>query len=243
MGKYQEVNDQIQGIIDTPWNTRRGTKVPKTTEIALAGGAVEIEATFLYADLAQSSKMAKELDRRVAAKLIKCFLASSSKVIQQNGGAIRSFDGDRVMGIFHGDFKNSNAAKCAMQIKYVVHYLIKPKFERKYDSIKNASFSIDHGIGIDTGTVLSVRGGVRGDNDLVWIERAPNLAAKLSSLREAPYQAFVTARVYNKLNDNSKYGPNWENKWQSRSWNFLGDNMNVYRSSWWWKPGFAGSHT
>lgn len=107
------------------------------------------------------------------------------------------------------------------------------KFERKYDSVKNASFSIDHGIGINTGTVLSVRGGIRGENDLIWIERAPNLAAKLSSLRETPYQTFITARVYNKLNDKSKYGPNWENMWQSRSWNFLGDNLNVYRSSWW----------
>ncbi len=69
-----------------------------------------------------------------------------------------------------------------------------------------------------TGTVLAVRGGVRGDNDLIWIGRAPNLAAKLSDLRESPNQTFITASVYNMLNGSSKYGgKDKKNIWESRS--------------------------
>jgi len=231
------ISNEIQKTIDTLWNKRKAIKVPTTEDVALAGGAVELDATFLYADLANSSKMAKELDRRIAAKILKSFLATTSRLIKAKGGTVVSFDGDRVLGVFVGDSKNSEAAKCALQIKYVMSEYIRPKFEKKYDSVKDASFTLAHGVGIDTGTVLAVRAGAIGSNDLIWIGRAPNLAAKLSDLRESPNCTFITASVYNSLNDTSKYGGS-ENKnmWESRSWTFLEDKISVYRSSWQWKP-------
>lgn len=237
MALSDDLKNDVQTIIDTLWDQRIGKQVPETEDVLLAGGAVELDATFLYADLANSSRMAKELDRRVAAKIIKSFLAASARVIRSCGGKIVSFDGDRIMGVFYGDSKNSDAAKCALQIKYVVHQIIRPKFEEKYSTVKNAAFKIDHGVGVDSGTVLAVRAGARGSNDLIWIGRAPNLAAKLSDLREAPYQSFITATVFNSLNDKSKYGGS-EKKlmWESRTWTFLDEKISVYRSSWHWAP-------
>ncbi len=237
MSKADEISNDVQSTINTQWNRKNGNKIPDTEDIALSGGAVEIDATFLYADLANSSKMVKELDRRIAAKILKSFLASASKLIKHNDGKVVSFDGDRVLGVFYGTSKNSNAAKCALQIKYVVKEIIKPKFEAKYQSVKDASFTINHGVGVDTGTVLVVRGGVRGSNDLIWIARAPNLAAKLSDQREPPYQSIITASVYNMLNDKAKYGGNpKKDMWEQRSWAFLNENKIVYRSGWQWKP-------
>ncbi len=237
MALSDDLSSDVQGIIDKLWDTRKGQKVPSSSDVALAGGAVELDATFLYADLANSSKMAKELDRRVAAKILKAFLATTARLIRYHRGTIVSFDGDRILGVFIGDSKNSTTAKCGLQIKHTVKDIIRPKFENKYDSVKNASFMISHGVGIDTGTVLAVRAGARGDNDLIWIGRAPNLATKLSDLRESPYHTFITATVYNLLNDSSKYGgKNKENMWQQRTWNFLGDNITIHRSSWQWKP-------
>ena len=235
MGKAEEIASDIQTTINTTWNQRNGNQIPETKDIALAGGAVEIDATFLYADLANSSKMAKELDRRVTAKILKSFLTSVSKLIKHNNGKIVSFDGDRVLGIFYGGYKNTNATKCALQIKYVVQEIIKPKFETKYPPVKDASFSINHGVGIDTGTVLAIRAGVRGDNDTIWIERAPNLAAKLSDLREYDYQTYITERVYKKLNNEAKYSED-KNMWEKRSWDFLDESISIYRSSWHGKP-------
>ena len=232
-----DIASDVQSTIDTLWNRRIGRKVPETEEVALAGGAVEIEATFLYADLANSSMMAKELDRRVAAKIVKSFLATSARIIRSCGGKIVSFDGDRIMGVFYGDSKNSNAAKCALQINYAVVKIIRPKFTSKYDSVSDASFVISHGVGVDTGTVLAVRGGARGSNDLIFIGRAANLAAKLSDLRESPYQSFITASVFNKLKHDSKYGGTDDDlMWQGRSWEFLGQNISIYRSHWYWEP-------
>lgn len=233
----KSLENQVGTIISTPWNKRSGRKVPETTEVAYGGGAVELEATFLYADLANSSKIAKAFDQRVAAKIIKSYLATSSSLIKSCGGKIVSFDGDRVLGVFYDGPKSTNAVKCALHINYVLTHIIRPKFENAYDPVRNASFRISHGVGIDTGKVLVVRAGARGDNDLVWIGRAPNLAAKLSDLRESPYSTFITAPVYNCMLDSSKFGGNpSQNMWQKRVWTFLDDRISVYRSSWWWKP-------
>lgn len=237
MAIYDDLESDTDKYLETQWNTRKGNKVPGTSEIALAGGAVEIDATFLYADLANSSKMAKELDRRVAARILKSFLATTTRLVKHHEGTIASFDGDRILGIFIGDLKNTNAAKCALQINYTVTKIIRPKYENKYDSVRDASFRIKHGVGIDTGTVLAVRAGARGDNDLIWIGRAPNLAAKLSDLRESDYHTFITSSVYNLMKDSVKFGGS-ENKcmWEKRSWTFLDENINIYRSNWTWKP-------
>lgn len=235
MAKKDELASDVQTIINTPWNKRTGQKVPSSSEIALAGGAVELDATFLYADLANSSKMAKELDRRIAAKIVKAFLMTSAELIKFRGGTLVSFDGDRILGVFYGGSKNSSAARCALNINYAVTKIIRPKFEAKFDSVKNASFGIRHGVGVDTGTVLAVRGGARGENDLIWIGRAANLAAKLSDLRESPNHSFITASVYNNMSDESKYS-NGEDMWEKRTWSFLGENLNIYRSNWRWSP-------
>ena len=156
MGLSEDVSGDVQRIIRTLWNTRKGQKVPTTSGVALAGGAVELDATFLYADLAHSSKIAKELDRRVAAKILKAFLATTTRLVRHHGGTIVSFDGDRILGVFVGEFKNTTASKCALNINYTVCKIIRPKFEAKYETVKQASFAISHGVGLDTGLVLAV---------------------------------------------------------------------------------------
>jgi adenylate cyclase len=237
MGLSEQLEKDVEGIIAQPWDKRVGQVVPSTKDVALAGGAVELNATFLYADLASSSKMVKELDRRVAAKILRSFHAAVCRLIKSSDGAVVSFDGDRVLGVFLGTTKNTNAAKCGLQIRYAVQKVIRPKFEANYPAIRDATFKIGHGVGIDSGTVLAVRAGVRGDNDLIWIGRAPNLAAKLSDIRDSPYETFITASVYKSMMDSSKLGgPDKKNMWEQRSWTFLGEAMTVYRSLWTWKP-------
>ena len=236
MALRDEIIADIQNVAGTVWDQRAGRQIPATSDVALAGGAVELDATFLYADLADSSKMAKELDRRIAAKIIKSFLATSARIIRAHKGEVRSFDGDRIMGVFYGDYRNTSAAKCGLRIAWSVSR-IREQFESKYESVRNATFRIAHGTGIDSGTVLAVRGGARGSNDLIWIGRPPNLAAKLSDLRESPYKTFITAAVYNRLNDEAKLATKDKSPmWERRSWTFLDERIVVYRSEWTWAP-------
>ena len=236
MALADDIRRDVSSTISTGWKVRKGRTVPSTESIVLAGGAVELDATFLYADLSNSSRLARDLDRRVAAKILKSFLATTTRLIRARGGTVVSFDGDRVLGVFVGDVKNTNAAKCALQIKWTVRSVIRDRFETAYESVRKLGFPIAHGVGIDTGTVLMVRAGARGDNDLISIGRAPSFAAKLSELREGNYQSFMTASVYNTMLDSSKYGGKPKrNMWERCTREFLGRKMTVYRSSWWWE--------
>ena len=237
MALSDRIRKDVQDIIGTKMVRRTGRVVPVSSKVKLAGDAVELNATFLYADLANSSKIAKTLDQRIAAKILKSFLATTSRLVRSQGGKIVSFDGDRILGVFVGSEKDTAAVKCALNINFVVREIIRPKFESKYPVVKRASFSISHGTGIDTGKVLAVRAGARGGNDLIWIGRAPNLAAKLSDYRGSSARTSITPSVYRRISDSVKYeGSPKKNMWKKHSWKFLGQNIVVYRSACTRKP-------
>lgn len=236
MALKDDLAADVDGILRQEWNVRDGQVVPTTDTVALAGGAVKLTATVLYADLADSTELAMNYDKRIAAKVFKCYLACCSKIIRARGGEVRSFDGDRVMGVFVGNAKNSNAAKCALNINYTFLKIIKPKLEAKYESLKDGSYKLAQCVGVDTSEMLIVRAGIRDNNDLVWVGRAPNVAAKLSATRNSPYHSYITDTVYNALNDASKYSDG-KDMWEKRadSTHVKGVST-IYRSSWHWAP-------
>ena len=233
----EDLESIVNDVLYAPWDLRTGNTVPTVESVALRGGGVELQATVLYADLAQSSKLATEFDRRVAAKVVKVFLACSTRLIREQDGEITSFDGDRVMGIFVGKTKNTDAAICALKINYAVTKIIKPKLSGYFQSVSNSGFTISHATGVDTGTILAVRAGIRGANDLIWIGRAPNLAARLSDLREDSFGSYIAEDVFKVMNDDAKYGGNPKQlMWEQRSLQWLGEGIPIYRSSWIWRP-------
>lgn len=225
-----KLKKDVDAILKQRWNERGATKVPTTRTLALAGGAVRFEATILYADLADSTELAMKYDKRVAAKVFKSFLACSSKIIRVRGGDIRSFDGDRVMGVFIGEARNSDAVKAALNINYAFKNIIRPAFER-FASLNKGSYRLAYGVGIDTSDVLVVRGGIREHNDLVWVGRAPNVAAKLSSVRTVRYPLYITKQVYGRLDHEAKFDVKGKNRWTLHPWGKVTGIDKVYRSS------------
>ncbi len=235
MAFEDDLVDEINEILAEPWSVRDGTVVPANESVALAGGAVKIDATMLYADLVDSTKIAM-YDRRVAARVFKCFLDCSSRIIRARGGDIRSFDGDRVMGVFVSSTKNTSAAKAALNINYAFLKIIKPKLEARYEVFRDGTYTLAHCVGVDTSEVLVVRSGIRNNNDLVWVGKAPNVAAKLSSIRSSPYNSWISADVYDSMNDEAKTS-NGQSMWEERiNVSAIPGNGRAYRSSWWWCP-------
>lgn len=235
MGLRDDIERAVQNVVGSNWNIRDGTVVPTTNDIALKNGAVRLEAVYLYADMARSTELARDFQRTTAAKVLRAYLDATCRVIRARGGEIRSFDGDRVMAIFVGDDKNTQAGKAGLQIHYVVEKIVRPEVERRLPSIQTYNFVVSHCVGVDVGTALIVRGGVRGSNDLVSAGRAPNIAAKLSDMRKAPYRTYVTNRVFNNMNMSSKYGgPNNELMWQRQDLTVGGSQGIFHRSNWMW---------
>lgn len=234
MGLKAEIESDVQGILTQTWDLRDGKVIPQSNDVALAGGGVKMKVAILYSDLADSTELAMNFDRRIAARVSKAFMAVCARVVRAHGAEIRSYDGDRIMGIFAGDMKNTRAAKAALQINWAFRKVLKPRFEAKYSNLK-ARFSLAHATGVDTSDVLIVRGGIRKNNDLVWIGRAPNVAAKLSNLRDSPYHSWITAAVYNSMADSSKLSDDGRSMWEKRAWT-KGPVRDVYRSKWTWTP-------
>lgn len=235
MSLKQDLEKRTSTALSQAWDLRDGTTVPDTKSVVLAGGGVRLDCTVLYADLAQSSELATGFQQRTAAKVVKAFLSCMSRLILAHGGKVTSFDGDRAMGVFLGGSKNTNAATCALKMKWTMQYIIEPKLTAYFTSLKQSGFGISHCVGIDTSSVLVVRAGVRGSNDLVWVGRAPNLAAKLSDLREGSYRSYIGGDVFPKLHDSAKYGGKDKRMmWEKRTYKFAGESVPVYRSGWRW---------
>jgi class 3 adenylate cyclase len=230
MSLSDDLNSEVISIFKTNWNQRDGRQVPEPESVALGNDAVEIDATVLYADLAESTQLVDSKKASFAAEIYKAYLICASRIIKSEGGSITAFDGDRVMGIFIGDTKNSSAARSALKINHAVQKIINPAIKSQY---ADANYEVKQAVGIDTSRLFVARTGIRGSNDLVWVGRAANYAAKLCSLREGIYASWITEGVYNALADSVK-ATDGKLMWESRHW--TARNMTVYRSSWTWPP-------
>ena len=225
----KDIASDAASIFKTNWSRRKGQVVPISDSVQLGNEAVEIEAAVLYADLASSTALVLGHKDYFAAEVIKSFLLASCNVIRNNSGEIVSFDGDRVMGVFIGDKKCSNAAKAGLQITSAIREVNKSL----KDFYSSTSYIIDYAIGIDVSDLFIIRTGIRGSNDLSWVGTAANIAAKLSELRGRSEKVFVTDKVYKRMADSSKYGgKNNECMWSDLNLNIRGNK--IYGSEWYW---------
>lgn len=78
------------------------------------------------------------------------YLNGTSQIIRNNGGSIKSFDGDRVMGIFVGGNKRNTAAKTALQINWLVSQCIAPIVKERLKD-QTTKWTVTHGVGVGVG--------------------------------------------------------------------------------------------
>lgn len=228
MALGQDLNSEVRKILRERWTTREGRVVPDPEDLKLGNDAVLLDGTVLYADLGGSTDLVDKYEPSFAAEVYKCFLICAARIIRAQGGEITAYDGDRIMAVFIGDSKNSDAARTALKINYSVREIINPAIRSQYP---NRIYTVKHIVGIDTSNLFVARVGVRGDNDLVWVGKAANYAAKLSDGSGAPSK--ITEDVYNRLNDSSKYGPNRQNMWTLSFAPELSYKA-IYTSNWQW---------
>lgn len=208
MPNKQEFTEQINQFFNEGYAIINGTKVPEAKDIPLFNQGTEIDLAILFIDIKESTKIVNGSRRETAAKMYKSFLWGVAQIARMNDGELRSFNGDGVLVVFYGDRKANNAVRSAFQMTWFVKEILKPKIQPRLSlNSQLQSIDFDFGIGIDTGKVLVVRGGMKGDNnnDLVWVGNPANYAVKLSGLAKGnSFSTFITHDVYSKLNDNLK---------------------------------------
>lgn len=227
MALKEDLVAEVEQIFKEQWTKRDGNVVPDSDDLKLSNDAVELDAVVLYADIDGSTAMVDKKTSMFAAEIYKTFLHCSAKIIRAEGGSITAYDGDRIMAVFIGDVKNTPAARAALKINYARKHIINPAIKKQYP---DGNFKLAHTVGIGRSKLLVARTGVRGANDLVWVGRSANHAAKLCALA-SDYPTSITKEVYDGLMEELK---TYDGRaiWESWTWNAM--SRAIYRSTWTW---------
>lgn len=192
-----DLSNKINSYFSEPYEVKETSIVPTTdySKLTFGNTGLTAELAFLFIDIRKSSKLHETYGYMNAAKIYQSFHEINVRVINQNEGNVRAFDGDRIMGVFAGEAKNSNAAKAGMQIIWAIRNILNPKL----------TTNLMCGGGIDYGKTLITKVGKGRDpnnNDLVWVGQACNYASHLSN--EANNSIIISNRSYDVLNDSRK---------------------------------------
>ena len=108
--------------------------------------------------------------------------------------------------------------------------IINPAIRKQYP---DKPYELKHTVGVDASSLFVARTGVRGANDLVWVGRAANHAAKLCGL-SSDWPTWITKTVYDSLMQSVKVSGTGKDMWEARVWTSM-NNRDIYRSSWQWR--------
>ncbi|MBU2772627.1 adenylate/guanylate cyclase domain-containing protein [Acidithiobacillus ferrooxidans] len=216
MGLYSDLSGQVDTFFSEKWETEDARCVPESESLRLSNHAKKLDAVVLYADLADSTRLVDAHRPEYVTRIYKAYLHCAAQIIKNNSGTITAYDGDRVMAVYIGKNKETNAVITAMKLNFMVGEVFNKKYKLK----------LRHVVGIDKSDLFASKIGVRGDNDVVWIGRAANYAAKLSSCSDA-YSCYITGSVFAAMDEKLKVSE--KNIWTDEIWTPYSDAAPIVR--------------
>ncbi len=172
----------------------KGRELPEPDNLALAEGR-RLEAAILYNDLRGFSQLVATTPRRQVLRVLDAFISEMAHAAKEMKGEVVDCAGDRVMAVFWLPFGNRditpihNAILCAFWMQTIVTRALNPV-------LRNLTLpGLECGIGIDYGTVVVARVGIRNRNKMVFLGNAANWAALLESYAK-PGQTVLSDYVY-----------------------------------------------
>ena len=149
--------------------------------------------TAVFADLNRSTELSASDNPKDVAFAYTYFIRAMTVVLDRFSAKYIDIQGDGIFGLFSGKDSQFLAAACAVTMRTEMERDVAVRF-RKDASVK---WKLTAGIGIDRGTLLVRRLGLRGAKlNEVWAGKPVNTAAKLSSLANSN-QILVSKRVFN----------------------------------------------
>ena len=114
MSLKDDVDKAVTDVLSADWTTIKRASavdaVPDPDKMGYSEGLI-LPCTYLYADMADSSGLQATSPQDTVAKIMRVFLNVSVRIIRSLDGHVRSFDGDRGMGIFSGPNKEDRAPR------------------------------------------------------------------------------------------------------------------------------------
>ena len=150
------------------------------------------QVTAVFADLRNSTGLNVTNSPRDAAFAYTYFIRAMTVALERFSAQYIDIQGDGIFGLFSGAGSRFNAAACAVTMQTLVQREVAAQFRK--DSSSN--WKLTAGIGVDHGTLLVRRLGLRGTKmNEVWAGKPVSVAAKLSSVA-GRNQVVVSERTF-----------------------------------------------
>ena len=236
MGYIKDLEYSVIDYMNGDYEIIETETLPTPENVSFGKKAYKIKLTAFCIDLRKSTDLLRIHDKETCGKIHKSYLAIASKIIIENGGQPRSFNGDSVLAFWPAKWQSdiSDAVRAAMQLKWALDI----KFSKYFEQYAK----IDFGIGVDWGDVYVVKAGLpRNDNnnDLVFLGMCVNFANMIANQACASNHVEISALTYSNLSDTLLCGTNnngvKQNMWTDGNVKWKGKDWSTKCTSWHWK--------
>ncbi len=156
--------------------------------------------TAVFADLKGSTELSSDESPKISAFAYTYFIRAMTLILDRFSVGYVDIHGDGIFGLFSGSGSRFKAAAAAITMRSLVESEVAVQFEKD----TSTDWKLTAGIGIDHGTLLVRRLGLRGTKENeVWAGKPVNVASKLSSAAGSN-QVVVSNRVFNQYEKSSK---------------------------------------
>mgnify|MGYP000869306049 FL=1 len=232
MQYIDEIEDKVKDYLDGDYEITETKEIPSVDDVPFGKKAKKMKLCAYCIDIRKSTELLTVHQKQTCGKIHKAFLAAASKVVLENGGEIRSFNGDGLLAFWPANYKSeiSKAVKAAMITKWLLDIKLSPHFE-KYRKI-------DFGIGIDWSDVYIMRAGIprnSDNNDLIFIGKCVNYATAIANQAGDPNHVEISEAVYDNLEDYVLYGQRYgypEDMWTNGMVKWKGEDHRSKCTSW-----------
>jgi adenylate cyclase len=160
-------------------------------------GGTKIEVTILIADIRNFTPLSERMDPKELLDLLNEYFTPMINVIFRHHGMVDKFMGDALLAVFGVPFPSKDdsvrAVKAAIEMRYALAQINKKLF-------KQWNVSLEIGIGITSGTVISGNIGSARRMDFTVIGEPVNLASRLEGMtKQLERRILVSESVYGQV--------------------------------------------
>ncbi|MBA7500698.1 hypothetical protein ES704_03458 [subsurface metagenome] len=161
------------------------------------------EATIIFIDIREFTKLADQLDPEKATEIINSIFGPIVGLIDKYGGSINKFLGDGLMAIFGAPFSHEDdperAVRASLEIMKSIEENGKIKIGNKVKNLKAR-------IGINTGLCISGEIGSASRKEFTVIGDTVNLASRLQA-NATPGKILIGEKTFQRIQDNFMISP------------------------------------
>ncbi len=158
------------------------------------------QVTAVFADLKGSTALNSDNQPKEAAYAYTYFIRAMTVILDRFGAKYIDIQGDGIFGLFSGPGSTFSAAASAITMRTLSERVV----AKLFDEDTSVDWELTVGVGVDYGTLLVRRLGLRDtEENEVWAGKPVNVAAKLSSVA-GPNEIMVSDRVFQQYEGASK---------------------------------------